>query len=125
MMKSTTPVFVAPPRADFSCCHDIITINEMMRLDRCCIKCQCAFNIFCVFKDICFKQAFPHCTAHVDFDFIPQTFGSALTALTSYSTAYRPNGLCCFRAKRRIQGCCIYYHRDYHLSLGVGKNLAL
>lgn len=85
-----------------------------------------AFNIFCVFKDICFKQAFPHCTAHVDFDFIPQTFGSAPTALTSYSTAYRPNGLCCFRAKRRIQGCCIYYHRDYrdfqrHLSLGVGK----
>ena len=89
-----------------------------------------AFNIFCVFKDICFKQAFPHCTAHVDFDFIPQTFGSAPTALTSYSTAYRPNGLCCFRAKRRIQGCCIYYHRDYrdfqrHLSLGVGKKLAL
>lgn len=69
-----------------------------------------AFNIFCVFKDICFKQAFPHCTAHVDFDFIQQTFGSAPTALTSYSTAYRPNGLCCFRAKRRIQGCCIYYH---------------
>ena len=41
MMKSTTPVFIAPPRADFSCCHDIITINEMMRLDRCCVKCQC------------------------------------------------------------------------------------